>query len=104
MISRVAIDIRTASAVNQNELTKIILWLLKLRAPKSQIIPDIEVPPIAGSVRKKFGVRSAETLPLLRLIRIPFTIAHNLARYTLGFGRQSDEQKEKRLEFFILWQ
>ena len=49
MISRVAIDIRTASAVNQNELTKIILWLLKLRDPESQIIPDIEVQPIAVS-------------------------------------------------------
>jgi len=58
-------------------------------------------PTVQNSVRKKFGVRSTETLPPLRLIRIPLTIAHNLARYTLGFGRNSDGQNEKPLGFFI---
>jgi hypothetical protein len=52
---------------------------------------------------RKFGsgeVRCSvsRTLPLLRLIRIPFTIAHNLARYKLGFGHREMGPSEKRLD------
>jgi hypothetical protein len=40
----------------------------------------------------------SRTLPILRLIRIPFTIAHNLARHRVGFGHREMGPSEKRLD------
>ena len=82
-------DRHQISSRSQSEwLTKIILRLLKLCAPGSQASLYIEALPVADSVRKKFGVRFPETLPLLRLTRNPFGISRNRVRHRLGFGRQ----------------
>ena len=50
---------------------------------------QIKEPPTAVSVRKNFGVRFPETLPLLRLTRKPFGISRNRVRHRIGFGRHT---------------